>query len=506
MTNEKQVTADASSLPSLVYAEASVHSIGGISLFETKELITPENVGQFHNNPEIVDKAVEKLKEAGFDVLHVGPTSINIAAPIETFEKVFQTKIVPVEHEVIRYGKKTLSTFLDTTDTSLSGFIDTSNSPLADVLEGIALNEPMYYFALGSTALAERTSPSAIPPQVNQFHLSVPDDIARLLRADRIHESGITGHGVKVVMIDTGWYRHSYFEKQGYHATPVVLGPGARNPDDDEYGHGTGESANLFAVAPEITFTMVKQGNAESEDQVMINGAAQINLASSLHPDIISCSWGLSISNHSMTPAQKTIAAAISSAVNKGIIVVFSAGNGHYSFPGQLPYVISAGGAYVDEDGKLQASDYASGFESTLFPNRGVPDVCGLVGMQHRAQYIMLPVQPGDTLDNEEANDYVDKNGETHPTWGNDGTAPNDGWAMFSGTSAAAPQIAGICALLKQIKPNLTLREAQDILTKTAHDIVEGQCYQGNSAGPGPDLATGYGLADAEKAVQMIRN
>ncbi|HDX9535733.1 TPA: hypothetical protein ROX87_005229 [Bacillus thuringiensis] len=180
MTNKKQVTAEASSLPSLVYAEASVHSIGGVSLFETKELITPENVEQFHNNPEIVDKAVEKLKEAGFDVLHIGPTSINIAAPIETFEKVFQTKIVPVEHEVIRYGKKIRSTFLDTTDTSLSGFIDTSNSPLADVLEGIALNEPMYYFALGSSALAERTSPSAIPPQVNQFHLSVPDDIARL--------------------------------------------------------------------------------------------------------------------------------------------------------------------------------------------------------------------------------------------------------------------------------------------------------------------------------------
>ncbi|PFB12931.1 hypothetical protein CN408_29545 [Bacillus cereus] len=207
-----------------------------------------------------------------------------------------------------------------------------------------------------------------------------------------------------------------------------------------------------------------------------------------------------------MTPAQITIAAAISNAVNKGIIVVFTAGNGHYSFPGQLPYVISAGGAYVDEDGKLQASDYASGFESTLFPNRDVPDVCGLVGMQHRAQYIMLPVQPGDNLDKEEANDYVDENGETHPTCGNDGTAPNDGCAMFSGTSAAPPQIAGICALLKQIKPNLTLREAQDILTKTAHDIVEGQCAQGNSAGPGPDLTTGYGLAEAEKAVQVIRN
>ncbi|PFB12930.1 hypothetical protein CN408_29540 [Bacillus cereus] len=55
---------------------------------------------------------------------------------------------------------------------------------------------------------------------------------------------------------------------------------------------GLENSQTCLTVAPEITFTMVKQGNAESEDQVMINGAAQINLASSLHPDIISCSWG----------------------------------------------------------------------------------------------------------------------------------------------------------------------------------------------------------------------
>lgn len=505
MTTEKQAISGTSSLPPLVYAEASVHSIGNVSLFETTELITPDNVGQFYNKPELVDTAVEKLKQVGFDVLHVGPTSINIAAPVETYEKVFKTKIVSVEHEVIRYGKKTLSTFLDTMDTSLSGFIDTSNSPFANLLEGIALNEPMYYFTAGSSVLAERPTASATPPQVNKFHLSVPDDVTRLLRADRVHGNGITGRGVKVVMVDTGWYRHPYFEQQGYHATPVVLGSGATNPDDDEYGHGTGESANLFAIAPEITFTMVKQGPAFSEDQVMINGAAEINQAAALHPDIISCSWGLSVNTSSMTPSQTTIAAAIANAVKKGIIVVFSAGNGHYGFPGQLPYVISAGGVYVDKDGKLQASDYASGFESNLFPQRNVPDVCGLVGMQPRAQYIMLPVQPGDGIDQEEANYFVDKNGNTHPEQGKDETSSNDGWGMFSGTSAAAPQIAGICALLKQVKPTLTPQEAHDILTQTARDVIEGHCAQGNNAHSGPDLATGYGLADAELAVQIVR-
>lgn len=100
MITEKQVPEDKNSLPPLVYAEASIHSTGGMSLFETTEPITPENVTQFHNKPEFVDTTVKKLKQAGFDVLQVGPTSVNIAAPVETYEKVFQTKIVPVEHQV----------------------------------------------------------------------------------------------------------------------------------------------------------------------------------------------------------------------------------------------------------------------------------------------------------------------------------------------------------------------------------------------------------------------
>jgi hypothetical protein len=36
----------------------------------------------------------------------------------------------------------------------------------------------------------------------------------------------------------------------------VVLGPGTSDPLDDDDGHGTGESANTFAVAPGIQFTI----------------------------------------------------------------------------------------------------------------------------------------------------------------------------------------------------------------------------------------------------------
>ncbi|MBA4534599.1 S8 family serine peptidase [Brevibacillus halotolerans] len=504
LTNNQMTSA----LPPIIFAEASVHSIEGESIFDSTEPITHENVSRYLNKPELIDKAIEKLKNAGFEVLHIGATTINIAASPETYEKVFHTKIVPEEREVLKFGRKSTATILDDPTTKLSGLIDTSNSDLADVLEGVAINEPVYYFSLGDSSLAtlERATPfestlSAMPPSVEGFYLNVPDDVARLLKADRVHATGITGRGVRVVMVDSGWFRHPYFVQRGYQANQVVLAPGAQNPAHDESGHGTGESANIFAVAPDVNFTMVKQGGF-SFTSAIVNATGDFNKALELRPDIISCSWGFDErERRPLSAAERTLSAAIANAVSQGVTVVFSAGNGHFGFPGQHPDVISAGGVFVDSDGSMRASDYASGFESPLFPGRKVPDVCGLVGMQPRAQYIMLPVEPGDELDVEEAR--IDpRSGSTLV----DGTQPKDGWARFSGTSAAAPQLAGICALLKQANPSLTPQRMKETLMNTAIDITEGHNAQNQPARPGNDLATGSGLANAEKAVQMVRN
>lgn len=495
-------------LPPKIFAEASVHSVKGESIFASKEPITHENVSRYLNKPELIDKAIEKLKNAGFEVLHIGAATINIAAPTETYEKVFNTKIIPEEREVMKFGKMSTATILDDPTTNMSGLIDTSNSDLADVLEGVAINEPVYYFSLGDNSLAtlERptplaNTPSATPPSVAGFYLDVPEEVARLLKADRVHSTGITGRGVHVVMVDSGWYRHPFFVQKGYQANQVVLAPGANNSTHDESGHGTGESANIFALAPEVNFTMVKQGGF-SFTSAVVNATGDFNKAVELRPDIISCSWGFDERDRRpLSASERTLSAAIANAVSQGVAVVFSAGNGHFGFPGQHPDVISAGGVFVDADGRMNASDYASGFESPLFPGRKVPDVCGLVGMQPRAQYIMLPVEPGDELDVEEAR--IDpRSGSTIV----DGTAPRDGWARFSGTSAAAPQLAGICALLKQANSSITPQKMKEILMNTAVDITQGHNAQHEPAGPGNDLATGSGLANAERAVQVARN
>ena len=88
-----------------------------------------------------------------------------------------------------------------------------------------------------------------------------------------------------------------------------------------------------------------------------------------------------------------------------------------------------------------------------------------------------------------------------------DETANNDGWAAFSGTSAAAPQLAGICALMKQANATLTPTQARNILKRTATDVTvgAGNPATGGIAGPGYDLATGAGLADAHRATMLAR-
>ncbi len=467
-------------MPEVIYAEASVRSIGGKSLFDSTTIVTSDTVDQYSSESQLVQAAVDKLRTEGFNILKVSETTITISAPQSVYEKAFNTKIIAEERPAIKQlGEEETATFIECPDTDVPGLIETKNTIFSDLLEGVALSEPVYYFA------------NAFAPTKEYWHFDVPAGISLGMNADRAHRLGYNGKGVKVVMVDSGWYRHPYFRQRGYRSGPVVLGPAAANPDRDESGHGTGESANIFAVAPDVNFQMVKIN--------FINSVGAFNTAVSLGPDIISCSWGSSQRNPPLSAGNQALSAAIAGAVRRGIVVVFSAGNGHWGFPGQHPDVISAGGVFMNPDGSMRASDYASGFASRIYRGRNVPDVSGLVGMRPRAQSIMLPVEPGDNLDSGLA-------GGNHPN--GDETEVDDGWAAFSGTSAAAPQIAGVCALVKQACKMLSPSQVRSILKRSARDVTAGNCSPGTGANPatsGPDLATGYGLADAYRATIIAR-
>jgi hypothetical protein len=468
-------------MPVRIFAQASPRSIGGVSMFDSMGSINADNARNFQSEPRVISEAVNRLREAGFDVLQVTTMTINIAGSQQIYEKAFRTKLVVEQRQVIKPGAVVgLAEFVECPETPQPGFIATTGTIFEDVLEGVAIEEPRYYMAA-----------SMFPPTVPYWHLDVPADVALGINADKVHRSGITGSGIRVAMVDSGHHAHPFFAGRGYRVAPVVLAPATANPAQDEVGHGTGESANIFAVAPDIELLPVKTN--------FVNTVGAFNAAVSLNPHIITCSWGSSNMNGPLSAADQALAAAVAAAWASGIVVIFSAGNGHWGFPAQHPDCIAAGGAYMAADESLRASDYASGFQSNIYPGRRVPDVCGLVGMQPKAIYIMLPIQPGCQID-------TAYGGGTFPD--GDQTGKNDGWGCFSGTSAAAPQLAGLAALIKQTCPKLSNVDVRDIMRKSARDVLAGNCSPstgGHPATPGPDLATGDGLVDAHKAVLMAK-
>jgi hypothetical protein len=464
-------------MPDIIYAQASPRSIGGVSLFEAYNQIHSGTIGNFYSEEALIRQSVDMLTKAGFEVLSASYTTINIAGKRSTYETAFKTKIIAEERETLKSDPEiTHATFLECPDTEMPGLISAKGTPFEQVLEGVAIEQPRYFMA-----------PSSFAPHKPYWHLRIPGDVAEAANAAAAHANGIVGTGTTVAMVDTGWYAHPYFAANGYNVAPVTLGPATVDSASDDVGHGTGESANIFAIAPGTKLLPVKMN--------FVNSIGAFNAAVALNPTIITCSWGSSLQFGPLSAADSALAAAIADAVANGIIVIFSAGNGHWGFPGQHPDVISAGGVYMDENGNLQASNYASGFNSNIYSGRRVPDLSGLVGLLPKAIYIMLPLQPGCQIDTGNA-------GGAFPN--GDETANNDGWAAFSGTSAAAPQLAGTAALIKQACSKLTPAQVRSIMMDTATDVTTGVSNSntgGISAVIGPDAATGNGLVNAYKAV-----
>lgn len=468
----------AGNLPQVIYAEASIRSKGGRSLFDKTGPLSGDSVEQFCAEPEVLERALEGLAKAGFEVLHVGDVTTTIAGPPELYEKVFNTTLVANELPARKdLDDHATATFIDSSNSDCLGLINTLGSALEETIEGVAINEPVYFSA-----------ESPFPPPLANRHMRVPGDLSLGLNADAVHRMGITGKSIKVVMPDSGCYAHRYLTDRNYRIAPVVLGPGASDPLHDEIGHGTGMAANVLAVAPDVEFQMVKMNNASD------TGAFKTALE--LDPDILCCSWGRPRAE-ALKDTDSDLEAQVLRAIARGTIVIFAAGNGGFMWPGQHPSVICVGGVHYDDAGDLRVSDRSSGYASRIYldPERIVPDVCGFSGPKPLSRTIMLPVEPGCLYD-------VKAAGANFPE--QDGTAADDGWVVFSGTSSAAAQIAGICALLLEAKPGLSLSAVRSILERTAKDVTKGRSSAetgGHRAKSGHDLASGHGLVDAHRAV-----
>lgn len=476
-------------IPDQVIGYVSVR--GKESVFDNPKKGLHRSASAYHAKPKDIETVSRDLERSGFKIIAESQLGLSVLGGAKQFEQLTGGKVRAVE-KLVHTGGEVYEyvTHLDIIGQNQPKTLGVGRPKSKSLkIDGVVLEKPKQFQAV---------FPSPIPLNAPEYHLNPPNDIAVLLGALKAHQQGIRGQNVTIAMPDTGWYRHPYFIANQYNIkTPLVAIPGT-NPSTDPAGHGTAQSANIFAVAPAATLQPIRGTN--SVGKFGAGPQAAFLKAKALAPKIITNSWigHIDYPPPSGAPDEHDLSFAleIKDAIEKGILVIFAAGNGQFALEPQIPSVLSAGGVYVDQDGVYKASDMASGYPSKWFKGVVVPTVCGLCGMRGGPKYLMLPVPAGSQLDRSSSVGVAGAE--------SDFTGQKDGWAVLTGTSPAAPQVAGAAALILSAKPRLKPAQIIEALSRTALDIVLGHSSSpfNYPAGRGLDNATGWGLINASAAVE----
>ncbi len=316
-----------------------------------------------------------------------------------------------------------------------------------NAFNGLALRAP--------AALVERLRRH---PDVLQIHdnMSVYPTLAEsvpLVRAPEVWAGGATGKGIVVGIIDSGIdYTHPDLGGSLGPGHKVIGGYDFVNSDDDpmdDFGHGThvagiiAANGTLTGVAPEARLVAYKvfdrHGAMASRIVAAIERAADPDgdPATDDALDVINLSVG-----GSGTP-DDPMSQAVDNVVAAGIVAVVSAGNNGDRGFGTVHSPSGARQALT-----VGASDKSDRF--WRFSSRGPAPVT----------YGVKPevVAPGESIES---------------------TVLSGGHEQKTGTSMAAPHVAGAAALLLQARPGLTPAGVKSLLMTTARDLGENLFAQG---------------------------
>lgn len=307
----------------------------------------------------------------------------------------------------------------------------------------------------------------SVTPEWNLTSIQAPD----------LWDLGYMGEGVVIAAMDTGVdlnhpdlmskYRggmNSWYDPSGEHPEPY-----------DASGHGTqvmgvlvggNAGGTAIGVAPGAQWIAAKVFNdAGQAPYSVIHLGFQWLLnpdgvsGSDDAPNVVNISWGLGGVNKCETEFQPDVEAL----TGAGIAVVFAAGNSGPNpstsiSPGNLPGAFAVGAVNITNNIYTLSSRGPCACDGTIYPDMAAPGV----GIRTS------------TL-----------------TYG--GAFPNS-YVTLSGTSFAAPHVAGAMALLLSAFPDLTVDDLEAVLKDSAFDLGD----------PGPDNSYGYGLLKVLAAYQLL--
>ncbi len=288
------------------------------------------------------------------------------------------------------------------------------------------------------------------------------------------------GQGVKVAVVDKGIDTSHLDLGPNIHTASydaqTGTSPSIFNPNIDNFDHGThvagivgavkGNNIDVVGVAPQsqivpVSHDLFVTGSIAMELANGINWAAHI-----AQVDVINCSWGDQggqfFSNFHSSALEDAIDSALYSGRNGlGCIVVFASGN------------------QGDQTGQGFNIDYPASYNMDILCV-GASTQSGLRRGSSSYGIELDVVAPGDVVMS---------------------TIPNNGTGPKSGTSMAAPHVAGIAALLLSVNPSLTRDDVVNIIESTAVPIGP-YSYSTQPGRQNPwNNEMGFGLVDAHAAL-----
>ncbi len=296
------------------------------------------------------------------------------------------------------------------------------------------------------------------------------------IRADKVREElGLDGSGILVGIVDTGIdYMHPALG-QGY-------GPGYRviggydfiNEDSDpvdDHSHGThvagivgANSNSLTGVAPGVSFLAVKvlDENGSGEFSSVLAGI-EFCLDPDGNPgtddavDIMNMSFG------GRPLVDDPVEIAVNNASDAGVLSVVAAGNSGGDNPFDSPYGTIGSPATAEKALTVGACD--SVFKLADFSSKGPDPIHFRIKPELVAPGVMI-----------------------------ESSVPNGGTESHSGTSMAAPHVAGVAALVKQLYPDWTPEQLKWAMVNSAIPL-SGETYNA--------FEQGTGCVDAWNATQQ---
>ncbi len=314
----------------------------------------------------------------------------------------------------------------------------------------------------------------------------------QLVQADKLHERGLSGKGVKIAIIDTGIdLSHPEFAGRTVEWADLVNG---RSQAYDDNGHGTHVAGivaakgtyktllsgfRLKGAAPDASLIIIKAIGADGKGEES-RVAQGVTTAVANGADVIILSLGGDTTIVFGTRTED----AVKSAINKGVFVVAAAGNAPegktdctVTSPASVRGVIAVGAVGRDE----RIGDFScrgSGTEGGVLPG---------TGLQRSSDPDRKPetVAPGVDI----TSAWID-----------------GGYATAQGTSQAAPFVGGVIALILEAKPGMmgkdaaTVENLKDKLMVTSKKIgpLKGK------ADTTHDSSYGYGLMQGDALLRAL--